>query len=96
MPFGKKKGSSSSPDKLINWNPVDLDPSEQQLPAELIAFSQNFDKDVVKNLYGQEVIDYINNLRQYRRRAKENNVTFDYKADDYLKENRWYKENYKK
>ena len=89
--FGKKK----IPDiyDLIKWNPVDLDPSEQQLPAELIAFIQNFDKDVVKNLYGQEVIDYINNLRQYRRRAKENKVKFDYDADNSLKENRWYKAN---
>jgi isochorismate hydrolase len=91
MVFGKKK----NPDiyDLIKWNPVDLDPSEQQLPSELIAFMQNYDKDVVKNLYGQEVIDYINNLRQYRRRAKENKVKFDYTADEYLKDNRWYKDN---
>ena len=88
--FGKKKTDIYD---LIKWNPVDLDPSEQQLPSELIAFAQNFDRDVVKNLHGQEVIDYINNLRQYRRRAKESKVKFDYKADDYLSENRWYKAN---
>ena len=93
MVFGKKKTADIY--DLIKWNPVDLDPSEQQLPSELIAFMQNFDKDVVKNLYGPEVIDYINNLRQYRRRAKENKVKFDYKADDALKENRWYKDNLK-
>ena len=93
MVFGKKKTQDIY--DLIKWKPVDLDPSEQQLPGELIAFMQNYDKGVVKNLYGQEVIDYINNLRQYRRRAKENKVKFDYNADDYLKENRWYKANLK-
>lgn len=75
--------------------PQDLDPSEQQLPWELEQFEMNYDKDTIPNLYGQEVLDFINNLRQYRARAKKAGIKWDYKDDKHLDKNRWWQKHKK-
>lgn len=70
--------------------PSNIDPTDQQLPWELSQFQMNYDKDTIPNMYGQEVLDFINNLRGYKNRAKKADIKWDYNDDKHLSKNRWY------